>query len=122
MKKILIVDDQLEIRELVEISLRDKSCHILRAESGKEAIKIAKEEKPDLVIMDILMPGEIDGLEATRMIKSDPLTKDIKIIIFTVKGQDADREKGFEVGAEEYLVKPFRSFELIKIVEKVLGE
>jgi len=122
MKKILIVDDQLEIRELVEISLRDKGYHVLQAENGKEAIEIAKEEKPDLVIMDVLMPGEIDGLEATRMIKSDPLTKDIKIIMLTVKGQDADREKGFEVGAEDYCVKPFRSLELIKIVDKVLGE
>ncbi len=121
MKKILIVDDQLEVRELVEISLRDKDFHVLQAENAKEAIEIAKEEKPDLVIMDILMPGEIDGLEATRMIKSDPLTKDIKIIMLTVKGLMTDMEEGLKAGADGYVIKPFRPFDLIRKMEEVIG-
>ncbi len=122
MKKILIVDDQKEIRELIEISLREKGFHLLQAESANEALDKVKKEKPDLVIMDIMMPGKIDGLEATRTIKSDPQTRDIKIIILTVKGQDSDREKGLKAGADEYCIKPFKPYEILNLIEKVLEE
>jgi CheY-like chemotaxis protein len=74
MKKILIVDDRLEVRRLVEITLSVENYQIIQAESGQEAINIVKAEKPDLIIMDISMPGEIDGLEATRILKNDPET------------------------------------------------
>jgi len=121
MKKILIVDDQPEVRELVEVTLRVEDYNILQAKNGKKAIEIVKAEKPDLIIMDIMMPGELDGLEATRIIKNDPETNDCKIIMLTAKGQQADREKGFEAGADDYFVKPFSPLELIKTVEEVLG-
>ena len=121
MKKILIVDDQLEVRELVEVTLRVEDFQIIQAKSGEEAFEIARSEKPDLIIMDIIMPGGMDGLEATRILKNDPETKDCQIIMLTAKGQQDDRDKGFEVGADDYFVKPFSPLDLIKKVEEVLG-
>ena len=121
MKKILIVDDQKEIRELVEVTLRLEDYQIFQAKSGDEAIKLARAEKPDLVIMDVMMPGGIDGLEATRVLKNDPETKGCQIIMLTGKGQQDDQEKGLKAGADDYFSKPFSPLELIKKVEEVLG-
>ncbi len=120
MKKILIVDDQVELRELMKVTLRFGNYKILQAANGLDAICIAKKEKPDLVIMDIMMPGEIDGLEATRRIKSDPQTKTCKIIMLTAKGQDTDKEKGAKLNIEDYFVKPFSPLDLINKIEEVL--
>jgi len=121
MKKILIVDDQSEVRELVEVTLRLEDYQIFQAKNGDEAIKLARAEKPDLVIMDIMMPGGIDGLEATRVLKNDPETKGCQIIMLTAKGQQDDQEKGFKAGADDYFSKPFSPLALIKKVEEVLG-
>ncbi len=120
MKKILIVDDQIEVRELVEVTLRYGNFKILQASNGLDAIAIVKKEKPELVIMDIMMPGKIDGLEATRRIKSNPQTKTCKIIMLTAKGQDADKDKGVELDIEDYFVKPFSPLDLINKIEEVL--
>ena len=121
MKRILIVDDQKEVRELVEMTLGVGDYQVLQAKSGKEAVEIVKLEKPDLIIMDVMMPGKIDGLEATRILKKDPETKACTIIMLTAKGQEADKEEGFNAGADDYFAKPFSPLELIKKVEEVLG-
>ena len=121
MKTILIVDDQFEVRELVEVTLMVEDYRILKAESGEEGVEIARKEHPDIIIMDVMMPGGMDGLEATRIIKSDPALKDSKVIMLTAKGQKSDIERGFEVGAEEYFIKPFSPLDLIKKVEEVMG-
>ena len=121
MKKILIVDDQEEVRDLVEITLRSENCRIFQAENGKDAIKVAKVEKPDLIIMDIMMPGGMDGIETTRILKNDPNTKDCRVIMLTAMGQDADKETGFDAGADDYFVKPFSPLELINKVEEIIG-
>ena len=120
MKKILIVDDQSEIRELVEVTLRLEDYQIFQAKNGDEAIKLARAEKPDLVIMDVMMPGGMDGLEATRVLKNDPETKDCQIIMLTGKVQPDDQEKGFKAGADDFFPKPFSPLDLIKKVEEVL--
>ena len=120
-KKILIVDDQAEVRELVEVTLMVEDFRIFKAASGEEAVKIAKKEKPDLIIMDIMMPGGMDGLAATRIIKHDPDTSSVKIIILTAKAQKNDIERGLEAGADEYFIKPFSPLDLIRKVEEVLG-
>ena len=121
MKKVLIVDDRIEVRELVEVTLRVKDYQILEASNAEEAIETVKAEKPDLILMDVMMPGAMDGLEATRVLKSDPETKDCPIVMLTAKGQKIDMEKGLEAGAEDYFVKPFSPLELIKKIEEVLG-
>lgn len=121
MKKILIVDDRAEVRELVEVTLRSSEYMSLQAESGEKAIEIAKAERPHLIIMDIMMPGGIDGLETTRILKGDPETRESIIIILTAKGQEVDKEEGFKAGADDYFVKPFSPLDLIRKVDEVLG-
>ena len=121
MKKILIVDDRAEVRELVEVTLRSSEYMSLQAESGEKAIEIAKAERPHLIIMDIMMPGGIDGLETTRILKGDPETRESVIIMLTAKGQEIDREEGFKAGADDYFIKPFSPLDLIRKVDEVLG-
>ena len=121
MLRILVVDDIYTNRYLLSELIKLTGHEAISAENGEEAIEIVKAEKPDLIIMDIMMPGGMDGLEATRILKNDPQTKDSKIIILTAKGQQADREKGFEAGADDYFIKPFSPLELIKKVEEVIG-
>lgn len=121
MKRILIVDDQVEVRELVEVTLRSDNYQVFQAKSGEEAIEIARPVRPDLIIMDIMMPGGMDGLEATRALKNDPETKGSIIIILTAKGQEADKKIGLQAGVDDYFVKPFSPLELIEKVEEVLG-
>lgn len=121
MKKILIVDDQMEIRELVEITLQANEYRIFKAQSGEKGIEIARAQKPDLIIMDVMMPGGIDGFETTRILKNDPETKKCCIIMLTAKGQQADIDQGYAAGADDYFKKPFSPLELINKVEDVLG-
>jgi two-component system phosphate regulon response regulator PhoB len=120
MKKILVVDDQQEIRDLVEVTLRVSDFKIFKAETGERAIEIARLEKPDLIIMDVMMPGKIDGLEATRVIKSDKETRNCIVLMLTAKGQKVDIANGSSAGADEYFVKPFSPLELIQKVEEIL--
>ncbi len=121
MKKILIVDDEWQVRRLVEVTLRADDREILMAEVGEDAVEIARREKPDLILMDIMMPGEIDGLKATRILKNDPKTKGCTIIMLTAKSQDEDREKGFEAGADDYFSKPFSPMALIEKTEEMFA-
>lgn len=121
MKKILVVDDQLQVRELVEVTLRGGDYNVIQASSGEEAVETVKKEKPDLVIMDIMMPGGMDGLEATKIIKNNPETKNCKVIMLTAKGQDDDIKMGEEAGADGYFIKPFSPLELISKIEAELG-
>jgi len=121
LKKILVVDDLKEVRDLVEKTLRTNDRIVLKAEDGATAVEMAKAEKPDLIMMDIMMPGSVDGLEATRIIKSDPGTKNCIVIILTAKGQEADKEAGFAAGADGYFIKPFSPLELMRKVDEVLG-
>jgi two-component system, OmpR family, phosphate regulon response regulator PhoB len=122
MKKILITDDQVEVRELVEVTLRVDDYIILQAKNAEEAITIAKREKPELILMDVMMPGSIDGFEATKILKSMPETRDSIVVILSAKGQRLDKEKGKGAGADAYFVKPFSPLELIQKVEQVLDE
>lgn len=120
MKKILIVDDEPGIRKLVESTLKSKEYHILQAEDGTKAVDIAREENPDIILMDIMMPGGIDGFEATRILKNDPKTRESIIIILSAKGQKEDLAKGLQSGADGYFTKPFSPLALVKKLEEVL--
>ena len=120
MKKILIVDDLPELRELIRVTLEADNYQIFEAGSGEEAIEITSVKKPDLIILDIMMPGGINGLETCKLIKGNSLAKGTKVIMLTAKGQETDRQKGFEAGADDYFVKPFSPLELLKKIEEVL--
>ncbi len=120
MKKILIVDDQLEVRRLVEATLKLCEYQTFQAENGKNAIEIARAEKPDLIILDIVMPGGMDGLEVAHILKNDQETSKCAIIMLTGKGQEIDRQEGIKAGADGYFAKPFSPLDLIKKVEEIL--
>ncbi|RMF90016.1 MAG: response regulator [Methanobacteriota archaeon] len=112
MPKILVVDDEEDIRFIIKTALSKKGYHVVEAESGEECLEIVKSERPDLIFMDIMMPG-IDGWETTRRIKTNPETKDIPISMVSAKGGSEDRRKSTEYAfAEAHLTKPI-DFELM---------
>jgi two-component system phosphate regulon response regulator PhoB len=119
LKKVLIVDEP-GIRELVETTLGIDDYQIFMAENGQKAVEIARAEMPDLTIMDIMMPGGIDGLEVTRILKKDPRTRRGIIIILSARGEESEKQEGLKAGADDYFAKPFSPLALIKKVEEVL--
>ena len=122
MKKILIVDDQPQIRELVAITLQLSSYQILLAENGQQAIEIAQTEHPDVILLDVMLYGsDLDGLEVCRRLKKNPATEDIPIVLLTAHGQMSDIEAGKAAGADDYFTKPFSPIALMKKIEAVLG-
>jgi DNA-binding response OmpR family regulator len=122
-KKILIVDDEVHIRALLEQALEDledEGVEIFLAQEGEEGLRVAREEKPDLMFLDIMMPKK-NGYEVCKEIKGDAELKDIYIIMLTAKGQTADRERGEEVKANEYITKPFNPDEILQKASDILG-
>ena len=122
MNKILIVDDEEKVRKLVEITLSIDKVEVLQASSGEDGLKIARETKPDIILLDVMMPGGFDGFDVCKILKEDPATRDIYIIMLTAKGQKADKEKGFASGVDDYFVKPFSPMELMEKINKILAE
>jgi CheY-like chemotaxis protein len=119
MKKILIVDDSREIRHLVKTTLETADYKVIEAANGAKAIEYAKKHKPDVIIMDLMMPG-MDGIEATRQIKLDPETTNCQVIILTGSEQNK-YNKAIEAGANELFIKPFSPLDLISKVDQILG-
>lgn len=120
MKTVLVVDDQRDIRNLISATLNTGDMEILEACSGDEALKVVRGRHPDLVIMDVMMPGHLDGVEVCRAVKSDPSTRDICVILLTANGLERDKKKGGAAGADDYFVKPFSPRELMDKVYSVL--
>lgn len=120
-KRILIVDDEVKVRKLIEVTLASEKREILHASSGEEAIKIARKAKPDLMLLDIMMPGKLDGFDVCKAIKEDPATQSIYVIMLTAKGQQVDKDKGLALGADDYFVKPFSPMELLEKIENKLS-
>ena len=120
-KKILIVDDQPTIRRLIDISLQSADRLILEAGSGEQAIAIALKESPDLIIMDLMMPGGMDGFQAIEKLKQYPETSQCPVLVLTAKDQRTERQRSFAAGANDYLAKPFKLDMLLKKVDALLG-
>ena len=121
MKKILLVDDCKEICELVAATLDTDEYTVFTANNGRDAIAMAKEKKPDVIIMDLQMPGALNGIEATRIIKSHRETHDCAVIILSGMRERAKIEESLTVGAVDYMTKPFSPLQLIAKVEELLG-
>ena len=122
MKKILIVDDSREIRELVIATLEPEKYHVFEASDGAKAVALALLEKPDLVIMDVMLPGKINGIEATRIIKRNQTTKNCAVLILTGTDDVKLKEKGLRAGASDFFIKPFSPLELLDKIENTVGE
>jgi two-component system phosphate regulon response regulator PhoB len=117
--KILVVDDEPEAVELLEFNLKQAGFDVISAENGAEALKKARSALPSLIVLDLMLP-EIDGLEVCKMLRRDPATAGIPIIMLTAKAAEMDRIVGLEIGAEDYITKPFSPRELVLRVKKVL--
>jgi two-component system, cell cycle response regulator DivK len=119
-KKILIVDDNEQNRLLMSDILEYRGYEISQAEDGEKGISMARQLKPDLILLDMQMPG-IDGFAAAKMLKSDPLTKDIKIIVVTSLAMKGDKEKILALGVDDYIAKPIDTRQFPVLVEKYIG-
>lgn len=121
MKNILVVDDQDNIRRLIEISLRGDDRHIYGVDSGEKAIDFAQREKLDLIILDVVMPEGMDGFEALQILKTDPQTQNCPVVMLTARTLESDRNRAFESGASDYITKPFKVEMLQQKVRKILS-
>lgn len=119
MEKILVVDDDQDIRELVIFTLQLAGYEMLYATNGKDALKICKEEHPTLVILDVRLP-EISGYDLCRQITNDPSLGHSTVVFLTARGQLEEIRKGLEAGAAEYLLKPFAPGELVAKVKEII--
>ena len=120
MRKILLADDQEELRLLLQATLEDEAYEILEAQTGSEALGLARSELPALVILDWMMPG-ISGIEVIRALKADPETRSIPVLLLTARNQVEDREQALAAGASAFLSKPFSPLELLRLVERLLA-
>jgi DNA-binding response OmpR family regulator len=120
-KRVLVVDDEIYILQILEFSLEVEGFEVITAQNGEEALESAQRDEPDLIVLDIMMP-KMDGYEACRQLKSDPRTRDIPIILLSAKGRSIDQELGFEAGAEDYITKPFSPRKLIERIKAILCE
>ena len=117
--KILVVDDEEDIRELVALNLSQEGYKIISCETGEEALEKAGSDLPDLIVLDLMLPG-IDGLEVCKKLKSNIKTENIPVVILTAKGEETDVVTGLELGADDYVTKPFSGKVLVARVRRLL--
>ncbi|MFC4783764.1 response regulator transcription factor [Nocardioides sp. MAHUQ-72] len=119
MARILVADDDVDIRELVEFKLSTLGHDVVVVADGAAAIDACQASRPDLAVLDVMMPG-VSGLDAIRVIRADPSLADIPVILLTARAQESDVETGFDSGADDYITKPFSPRELASRVEALL--
>jgi DNA-binding response OmpR family regulator len=117
--RILVVEDEIDILEVVRHNLVREGYEVFCSRDGEEGLKIARKEGPDLVVLDLMLPG-LDGIEVCRRLKADPVTRSIPVLMVTAKGEETDVVLGLGVGADDYVSKPFRPRELLARVKAVL--
>jgi DNA-binding response OmpR family regulator len=121
MTKILIAEDEPDIRDLIAFTLRFAGYEVVTGINGEEAVQLARKELPDLILLDVRMP-KMTGYDACKEIKADGSLKDIPVVFLSAKGQEAEIRDGMEAGAEEYLLKPFAPDQLTERVRAVLAK
>lgn len=119
MESILIIDDEDDIREILEYSLTKEGFKVYSVSNGKEGIKLAQEVKPDLVLLDVMMP-EMDGIEVCEVLRSNPLTQNIRICFLTARNEDYSQIAGLDAGADDYVSKPVKPKVLISRIKAIL--
>jgi DNA-binding response OmpR family regulator len=120
-KKILIVDDEVDLVETIRFPLEMEGYTVLVSYNGEDALNQARRERPDLILLDLMLP-KLDGYKVCRLLKFDEKFKHIPILMLTAKTQQKDKSMGMETGADEYITKPFDMEELMKKVRSYLGE
>ncbi|HKQ56248.1 MAG TPA: response regulator [Candidatus Eisenbacteria bacterium] len=119
--RILVVDDEIYIVHILDFSLGMEGYEVITALDGEQALEKARAEKPDLIVLDIMMP-KLDGYETCKLLKGDAATKDIPVILLSAKGRNVDQKIGFEVGADDYITKPFSPRKLVERINAILGQ
>jgi len=117
---ILVVDDEPDLLELIDTNLTAAGFNVLTAASGREALRKARELRPQLILLDVMLP-ELDGLEVCKLLRHDPATRSIPIVMLTARAAEIDRVLGLELGADDYVTKPFSVRELVLRVKKLLN-
>jgi DNA-binding response OmpR family regulator len=117
---ILVADDEEDLRELVSYRLSRSGYEVVEAVDGQEALELATERTPDLMVLDVMMP-RLDGYELTRRVREQDALRSVPVILLTARSQETDVSRGFDVGADDYLKKPFNPDELVARVRAVLG-
>ena len=120
MKKIALVDDHADIRRLIRITL-GKNYEVFEAEDGASGLALIRQQRPDLAVLDVMMPGTLDGLQLLDAIKADPQLAHTRVIMVTARGQASDREAGMQRGADAYYIKPFSPLQLAAAIRELLG-
>jgi DNA-binding response OmpR family regulator len=120
-KKILVVDGEKDMVYAITLQLKTAGFKVIVAVDGQEGLERARKEKPDLIVLDLMLP-KIDGYKVSRMLKFDERYKSIPIIMLTSRSQESDKQLGFEVGADAYITKPFNPKLLLEAIEKLLGK
>jgi len=121
LKKILIVDDEPNIVIPLQFLMEQNGYSTLVAQSGEEALELISKEKPDLILLDIMLPG-VDGFEVCEIVRLNPEWRNTRVIFLTAKGRDVDIAKGMVLGADEYITKPFSNQQIIDTVKRLLEE
>ncbi len=119
--RILVVDDEIYIVHILDFSLGMEGYEVVTALDGEEALRKVNEAKPDLIVLDIMMP-KMDGYETCKALKSDAATKDIPVILLSAKGRNVDMQTGYDVGADDYITKPFSPRKLVDRINAMLGQ
>lgn len=121
MKKVLLVDDHADIRRLIRITL-GRNYEVLEADDGASGLEIARQHRPDLVVLDVMMPGAMDGLQVLDAIKADPQLIQTRVIMVTARGQSRDYDDGMRRGADAYYIKPFSPLQLAAAIKDMLAQ
>ncbi len=119
MARILVIEDERDIQDVLDYNLRQAGHKVNVASTGQEGLRLAREKRPDLVLLDLMLP-DISGTEVCKALKQDPTTREIQVVILTAKGEEIDRVVGFELGADDYVVKPFSVRELVLRIQAIL--
>lgn len=119
MARILVIEDEADIQQVLEYNFRENGHKVFVAGTGEEGLELARDKRPDVVLLDLMLPG-MPGTEVCKRLKADPLTKNAQVVMLTAKGEEIDRVVGFELGADDYVVKPFSVRELLLRVQAIL--
>ena len=119
--RILVVDDEIYIVHILDFSLGMEGYEVITALDGEQALEKLRTEKPDLIVLDIMMP-KLDGYEVCKSVKANPETAHIPVILLSAKGRNVDQKMGFDVGADDYITKPFSPRKLVERINQLLGQ
>jgi len=119
--RVLVVDDEIYIVHILDFSLGMEGYEVITALDGEQALERLKSDRPDLIVLDIMMP-KLDGYEVCKAIKSNPATKHIPVILLSAKGRNVDQKTGYDVGADDYITKPFSPRKLVERINQLLGQ